>query len=564
MLRLMTLLLTYSASVCICCFGDLAFADSGYKTSISGDIDAISTDNETITVWRINKSVALKVAKDTVVTLDDKPTSLGDLKTLLPKTHLNVKVVYNTTSMQASLVSAATNAFLKQQKEQELAAENARRRSGMSVPANADHSESAVPRNERRPATPGEKRTTSGTSSVSSPVGSSAVTVDGIGSTSEEALKDALRNAVMQAVGAIVDAETLVKDDSLIKDQVLTYSDGFVNKYEVVPGSKAIKDGIYHITIIANVERRTLAQKLKAANVTIKDIDGTGLFAEAITQLEAEKNAEQLLRKALSGFPSSLVTARVIGDELVDQSETAVKVRYKVRFEVDLKAYDSFISHIQPILDAVAKEKGVFTAEFMHQPRNEEADSFAYHESTERYFNSEARMRWMPKGFVGDKWNNDVKLGHVVLALATQRPKKAGRLEYRYYLLDKTLQSLFGDLVFRSDRGRLSLVDQNGSTVKADSFPLLMRQEKQSGHWDVKLVTTLGWLAKNGTLYVDDEGMEVSQKKDAVFFLISPVFFAMDRFGYVASLELNRTISLSLNELKSIKEARCEFIVDDK
>ena len=67
------------------------------------------------------------------------------------------------------------------------------------------------------------------------------VIAEGAGGTSDEVLKDAFRSAVRQVVGAVVDAETLIKDDEVITDKVLTYSDGMIKTYEVV--SKKVRQG---------------------------------------------------------------------------------------------------------------------------------------------------------------------------------------------------------------------------------------------------------------------------------------------------------------------------------
>ena len=55
-----------------------------------------------------------------------------------------------------------------------------------------------------------------------------SVVATGIGKDRDEALKSALRAAVEQAVGVLVDAETLVTNDKLVTDKILTFSDGFV------------------------------------------------------------------------------------------------------------------------------------------------------------------------------------------------------------------------------------------------------------------------------------------------------------------------------------------------
>ncbi|MEK6238929.1 MAG: SHD1 domain-containing protein, partial [Planctomycetales bacterium] len=57
--------------------------------------------------------------------------------------------------------------------------------------------------------------------------GTQTVLAEGVGTANDAALKDAFRNAVRQVVGTVVDAETLINNDKLIDDKVLTYSDGF-------------------------------------------------------------------------------------------------------------------------------------------------------------------------------------------------------------------------------------------------------------------------------------------------------------------------------------------------
>jgi len=78
-------------------------------------------------------------------------------------------------------------------------------------------------------------------------VGTIAVIAEGTGASPDEAIKDAFRNAVRQVVGAVVDAETVIKNDDLISDKVLTYSDGFIKHYDDVPGSKKIQGTIHRI-----------------------------------------------------------------------------------------------------------------------------------------------------------------------------------------------------------------------------------------------------------------------------------------------------------------------------
>ena len=177
------------------------------------------------------------------------------------------------------------------------------------------------------------------------------IVADGSGQTSDDALKDAFRNAVRQVVGAVVDTETLVKNDEIIDDKVLTYSAGFIKGYEEVQGSKKVKDGLHRIKIRAQVERKGVIAKLEAAKVTVKGLDGKGLFAKVVTQQEAESDANALLQKTLAELPN-LLTAEVHGEPEYDAEKSEVVIQVKVA--ADQEAYNQYAKRLEEILKKVA------------------------------------------------------------------------------------------------------------------------------------------------------------------------------------------------------------------
>ncbi len=50
----------------------------------------------------------------------------------------------------------------------------------------------------------------------------------------DKAIEDALRRAVDQAVGAIVESETLTENYQLISDRIYSHSSGYVQTYNVI------------------------------------------------------------------------------------------------------------------------------------------------------------------------------------------------------------------------------------------------------------------------------------------------------------------------------------------
>lgn len=60
------------------------------------------------------------------------------------------------------------------------------------------------------------------------------VTVQGYGLSREEAVTDALRNAVEQAVGTLVDSQTLIQNAEVVQDEIYTKSRGFVQDWTII------------------------------------------------------------------------------------------------------------------------------------------------------------------------------------------------------------------------------------------------------------------------------------------------------------------------------------------
>ena len=78
------------------------------------------------------------------------------------------------------------------------------------------------------------------------------VTVTGRGMTPTDAENDALRAAVENTVGILVDSQTLVQNSMLIEDNIYTQSRGFVNNYEVIRRQQV--GDIWQVTINADVD----------------------------------------------------------------------------------------------------------------------------------------------------------------------------------------------------------------------------------------------------------------------------------------------------------------------
>lgn len=109
-----------------------------------------------------------------------------------------------------------------------------------------------------------------------------SVTVTGVGADREEALRDAMRLAVEQAVGTAVVAQTLVQNAAVVRDEIYTKAQGFVQSYTIL--QEARERGQYRVTaaiavdnapgspLMRNLERVLLARDPRIA-VVLLDAD---------------------------------------------------------------------------------------------------------------------------------------------------------------------------------------------------------------------------------------------------------------------------------------------------
>lgn len=393
---------------------------------------------------------------------------------------------------------------------------------------------------------------------------SNQVIAEGVGATADEAIKDAYRNAVRQVVGAVVDAETLITNDEVIDDKVLTYSDGFIKKYVEIAGSNKRKDGLHRIKIKAQVERRSVIAKLKAANVMVKEVDGKGLFAEAVTQLDAENDAAALLKKQFEGFPQSCITVSVIGKpEIVEKTSNKATVKFTVQIEPDMNAFKAFSSKLVSILGELAKEQGEFTAKYK-RPHFEEWKGIntGILAATDDNGNEGQRdHEWMPKVFTnGHTW----RPGQVSVSIGTNCTQAGDSIDFKYFALDPHLEPVLRAVALRKGNCKLQLLDAAGEIILSDQFE--PSYQNDVGH-RVSIYGTLTNAYRDerlgGSTFLMPSGQYNSETK-LQHLSVAPVFFEnASMFRQKAKLAFPRTLTVSLDELKSLQDARVQITFDE-
>ena len=130
------------------------------------------------------------------------------------------------------------------------------------------------------------------------------------GSARNQALNNALRDAVKQGVGLFLDSQTEVKNWTVIRDEIYASSRGFVTSYKVLRDEK--QDGAWHIEIDAEVASADIRSKLSELRILHQKMGNKRLMViykpnhpEAIEKNHnAVASAQSVLQSSLleSGF----------------------------------------------------------------------------------------------------------------------------------------------------------------------------------------------------------------------------------------------------------------------
>lgn len=105
----------------------------------------------------------------------------------------------------------------------------------------------------------------------------------------EQALSEAFRQAVRQAVGVLVESESLVRNQVLVTDQVFSQSNGFIKKYVVI--SESQEEGTYLVDIRATVSEVKLKKVLDAIGLTARKM-GKPKIMLLLTENSSENRAD--------------------------------------------------------------------------------------------------------------------------------------------------------------------------------------------------------------------------------------------------------------------------------
>jgi hypothetical protein len=133
----------------------------------------------------------------------------------------------------------------------------------------------------------------------------------------DEAINDALRNAVEQGVGTYVSSETTVEQWTLVEDRIYSESRGYIKSYEIL--QEGMKEGVYQVRVSAIVKMEQLAEDLESIGLLIRKKQNPRVMVVVYSEKvnspywgvveEGNRNAENQIESSLMAKQFQVVDA---------------------------------------------------------------------------------------------------------------------------------------------------------------------------------------------------------------------------------------------------------------
>jgi hypothetical protein len=394
-------------------------------------------------------------------------------------------------------------------------------------------------------------------------------------------LKNAFADAVRQAVGMMVDHETMIENEDVIKDQILTYSNGYVDWYEKTD-QKVSADGIYTVHIFASVKRRNLHEKLKECSVSVADLDGESLFAEIITKKQASQDAAKLLGHVLEDVPLSLLEAKLTHEkpEVLEKYLDIYKLCWRIEIGFnEEKYYKHFLPELMNMLGKIADSQAASSFSYPVLSVLDDLPS----ESVQLWTPNYKRMKKTLPIFIWDIENPDNRTpkktinvkNDLFVSVCINNSGDEGSSEWWWYVLNRSKYgSVFSQVQEREYILRIEFLDQANMLVHMDAISIDGINYKHNGidNENPEYKTRIhdlfsypmferyfpGFITPH-TYGINNDGLNVPWSKS-----ISPFFKTCNSYydnSYMTNnFMLNYVVEMPLSKMRNITKIQCKFI----
>jgi hypothetical protein len=156
------------------------------------------------------------------------------------------------------------------------------------------------------------------------------------GYSAEQARLEGFRTAVNQAVGSVVATQTQTQNQRLVRDEIVNYSSGFVDRFEIL--EQQDQGTRVRLKMRVWVAESRLAHRLLGQSYDSQQVPGGRIGAQVETLLEERQQGDRLIEAVMADYPHrafdvKIGKSRVKFDEYRQASiVTDVTIRWDSRF----------------------------------------------------------------------------------------------------------------------------------------------------------------------------------------------------------------------------------------
>lgn len=166
------------------------------------------------------------------------------------------------------------------------------------------------------------------------------------GSNFDTAVGECFRLAINQAVGSVIATQTESSRGRLTRDEIINYSSGFVDKFEIV--SRSNDGSREHLTMKVWVAENRLAKRLLSQGFQIISVPGEQLHAQSQTLEDERKTGDRLLEAVLKDYPQRAFDVSADSGKL-DLND--LSRRFSLDVKIEIKWNKNFVNAVNDVLN---------------------------------------------------------------------------------------------------------------------------------------------------------------------------------------------------------------------
>jgi hypothetical protein len=188
------------------------------------------------------------------------------------------------------------------------------------------------------------------------------IEVAGDGATPEEARMNGFRLAVEQAIGSLIASETVVQNNRIQRDEIISYAAGYVDRFEIV-GTQETNHGV-RVIMKVWVGRSSLSNRLLAQSQTLGEIQGDRVAVAVATLQQERATGDRLLATVLNDFPrrSFVITTDPSSVQFDSNRRGVVQIPFELKWD------SNYLSSLWEALAQTAQGHGSTTVTVVYKP----------------------------------------------------------------------------------------------------------------------------------------------------------------------------------------------------